>query len=390
MEVEFTCRQTGTASIDGRNSSVTCPGDCRSGAFSMFFDDQPQVDTSACQADSIHHPVTFENQDADADDVEEADNPASVLLIDRGLAADYKPLDGSEHAASADKGQATIMPLIEEVERAISEPPDGADRRSSRTEIRLQYLPDQDRADHAGSSNKAHTHGDASRECHPPYNFTRRSFGDGFLYLAKAYDSKIDIALPNTEMPSRPPPFFAEDVSGSRSDAGYLDINFQDDSISLKDYNIRAPSAAEISSTERIGKAPGIDPRQVMRQISGEAASAHAGRIEIVLDPAELGKVRMVISPGENPAVIVLAERQETFDFLKRNMDLLAKELRDAGLAGADISFSDGKDGWSSQNNFPTRKSDFLRQGDIRLQPEPITPQENTATSPNSGIDIRI
>ncbi|MFN8684315.1 hypothetical protein ACDP63_24920, partial [Paracoccus sp. P2] len=71
----------------------------------MFFDDQPQVDTSACQADSIHHPVTFENQDADADDVEEADNPASVLLIDRGLAADYKPLDGSEHAASADKGQ---------------------------------------------------------------------------------------------------------------------------------------------------------------------------------------------------------------------------------------------------------------------------------------------
>ncbi|WGR62482.1 flagellar hook-length control protein FliK (plasmid) [Paracoccus ferrooxidans] len=98
----------------------------------------------------------------------------------------------------------------------------------------------------------------------------------------------------------------------------------------------------------------------------------------------------MLISPGDNPAVTILAERPETFDLLRRNIDLLSKELRDAGISGADISFSDGEEGWSSQNNFLAGKSNPLPESAPQPYLETTDSIKTTATFVNTGIDIRI
>ncbi|WP_199260305.1 flagellar hook-length control protein FliK [Paracoccus binzhouensis] len=89
-------------------------------------------------------------------------------------------------------------------------------------------------------------------------------------------------------------------------------------------------------------RATAADAQNVLGQISDRLAEGHEDVVEITLSPEELGKVRLVISAGEKPSVAVHAERQETFDLLRRNVDALQKELREAGLLGADVSFSGG------------------------------------------------
>jgi len=103
----------------------------------------------------------------------------------------------------------------------------------------------------------------------------------------------------------------------------------------------RAGPAAGAVHTGNGGAA--ADPARILAQISERLHPLQAGTVEVVLVPEELGRVRMVISVGENPAVTVHAEHQDTFDLLKRNADLLARELRNAGLADADIAFADGR-----------------------------------------------
>lgn len=94
--------------------------------------------------------------------------------------------------------------------------------------------------------------------------------------------------------------------------------------------------------TTRAQLAP--DARHVLQQIGDKLSDGPDGMVEIALSPEELGKVRLVIAPGEKPTVTVHADRPETYDLLRRNAEALDKELRSAGIFGADISFSGGND----------------------------------------------
>jgi hypothetical protein len=67
------------------------------------------------------------------------------------------------------------------------------------------------------------------------------------------------------------------------------------------------------------------------------------GTTEIALSPAELGQVRLTLqADAQNPERVVVQmtfDRPETLDLFRRNGDLLAAALREAGYAGADLSF---------------------------------------------------
>ncbi|MDQ7777602.1 flagellar hook-length control protein FliK [Paracoccus aminovorans] len=93
------------------------------------------------------------------------------------------------------------------------------------------------------------------------------------------------------------------------------------------------------------------EPRHVLRQLGEKLSEGAEGVVEIALSPEELGKVRLVIAPGEKPAVTVFADRPETFDLLRRNAETLDRELRNAGIFGADISFSGGNEGRDRSND---------------------------------------
>ena len=130
------------------------------------------------------------------------------------------------------------------------------------------------------------------------------------------------------------------------------------------------------------------EPRHVLRQLGEKLSEGAEGVVEIALSPEELGKVRLVIAPGEKPAVTVFADRPETFDLLRRNAETLDKELRNAGIFGADISFSGGNEGRDRSNFVRDLRgsgqrdlNNILAEQVVPARPRPIADRR---------IDIRI
>jgi flagellar hook-length control protein FliK len=75
------------------------------------------------------------------------------------------------------------------------------------------------------------------------------------------------------------------------------------------------------------------------------AARAHAGssRFEIRLDPPELGRVQIHLTPIDGGVqAMVLADRPETQDLLRRHAEALARELGAAGYGDVQLDFAAG------------------------------------------------
>ncbi len=128
----------------------------------------------------------------------------------------------------------------------------------------------------------------------------------------------------------------------------------------------------------------------VVRQIGSHLADQQAGQIEVTLTPEELGTVRLVISAGDRPAVAVYAENPATLDLLRRHADLLARELRDTGFAGADLSFADNS-GAGQRQAAADHNGDTSRAGDhVIPRNEGQVPVIQPRPALGSLIDIRI
>jgi hypothetical protein len=91
--------------------------------------------------------------------------------------------------------------------------------------------------------------------------------------------------------------------------------------------------------------------RYVIRQIAespglGAALSGQAGGIvELALSPQELGSVRIVLGTADGALTMqIAAERPETADLLRRNADLLLRDLHDAGIGNVSLHFGGGQD----------------------------------------------
>ncbi|MEX1234568.1 MAG: flagellar hook-length control protein FliK [Roseovarius sp.] len=100
------------------------------------------------------------------------------------------------------------------------------------------------------------------------------------------------------------------------------------------------------SGAELRGAALGAESSpQIVRHVAAqiaEAMSRNAERaIDVILNPAELGRVRITLSQGDAGLLVtVAAERAETLDLMRRNSDLLGQEFQDLGYGGTSFSFS--------------------------------------------------
>lgn len=94
----------------------------------------------------------------------------------------------------------------------------------------------------------------------------------------------------------------------------------------------------ETVTLHRMGEAPPPAERQMAAAISASAS----GRTDILLDPQELGRVRLSLEGDELALVLTIqAERADTADLLRRNADILLQEFRDAGYANLTFTFAD-------------------------------------------------
>jgi flagellar hook-length control protein FliK len=131
-------------------------------------------------------------------------------------------------------------------------------------------------------------------------------------------------------------------------------------------------------------------PAMIGRQMAEVLQRLPDRPVEIALNPKELGRVRMSISAAESGiTVTVLAERPETLDLMRRNIDQLAREFQAIGYESINFAFSGGE----SRPEFSEGASEQSPAQISRLElteAEDAPPVQDLSTAPTSGLDIRL
>lgn len=165
-------------------------------------------------------------------------------------------------------------------------------------------------------------------------------------------------ALPPSRAPAAPaPPSPLHAMAPVKNDPTGERLRFVSDMVEDSDTRFASDGVASLRANVEILHHPDL-PRHVATQISaavqrgmplaggagGGVAGASAGggeqAIELTLNPAELGRVRISMTPGDGTiTVTVIAERPETLELMRRHADMLAQDFRHLGLGSAEFAF---------------------------------------------------
>ena len=124
---------------------------------------------------------------------------------------------------------------------------------------------------------------------------------------------------------------------------------------------------------------------QISARVVEAVPAATEGPVEIVLDPEELGKLRMQITRSETGWTLhVNIERPETLDFMRRHIETLQKDLVSVGYESLNLQLGGGQNGGASAQEHLKRAegpSIALDEGQS---------QNMTTVVINDGLDIRV
>ena len=191
---------------------------------------------------------------------------------------------------------------------------------------------------------------------------------------------------------------FSTGVAGIQQQLRVADANVSDRSLQFPNdmldefaWDLRPQLApAGTANTGFSGRAE--MPPQIMQLITEAMHRSPDKAIEIALSPAELGRVRMVLTTSEGGIIVnILAERADTLDLMRRNIDDLGRSFSELGYA--DISFAFGKGGEASDNPDPPTKEHAV--GDVvsldftDAPVVPATAQPRLAIT-DDGVDMRV
>jgi flagellar hook-length control protein FliK len=177
----------------------------------------------------------------------------------------------------------------------------------------------------------------------------------------------------------------------------------QSDPLSLAEFALEATPdvvAAEITtdiSSARVETAAQLQqqrtelPARIAAQLAQAAQTMPDAPIELALSPEELGNVRLTFNTSEGAInVVVVAERGETLDLMRRNIDTLAAEFREMGFKDVSFSFSQ-QGGQGFEDGEPGQSG-----GQDRMASEPQDPLAETsdpvriALDGSGGVDLRL
>ncbi|MGD1882441.1 MAG: flagellar hook-length control protein FliK [Paracoccaceae bacterium] len=132
-------------------------------------------------------------------------------------------------------------------------------------------------------------------------------------------------------------------------------------------------------------------PADVARNIAEILHRRGDGQIEIALNPKELGSIRMSIVAAELGVVVsIAAERPETLDLMRRNIDGLGREFAELGYEDISFTFSGG-DSQGANTDDPKEQSAendlILAMGDREIVRAPSDTLQSVAVT---GVDIRL
>jgi len=151
---------------------------------------------------------------------------------------------------------------------------------------------------------------------------------------------------------------------------------------------IREPLATSLATPS-----PAATARAVARQIATAVQDTGGGSFEIRLNPEELGRLRIVLRPGDaGLAVSIVAERPETLDLLRRHADSLAQDFRDLGYESTAFSFGAGGGGRDQGFARQIAGADDALSGDpaSTRESDPAIPARDTARGAPGRMDVRL
>ncbi|MEP6018682.1 MAG: flagellar hook-length control protein FliK [Paracoccaceae bacterium] len=136
-------------------------------------------------------------------------------------------------------------------------------------------------------------------------------------------------------------------------------------------------------------------PPALARQVADALLRSPDKPIELTLSPAELGRVRMTLKGGENNMMVtVLAERPETLDLMRRNIEMLDQAMSDLGYENISFSFEQGGTNGSSGDNDETPNPGEPKSSSLDLDalPEPDISDPPLQSLPinTGGLDVRL
>lgn len=129
-------------------------------------------------------------------------------------------------------------------------------------------------------------------------------------------------------------------------------------------------------------------PSPLARQLAEAIAAFPDRAVEITLSPEELGRVRMVVTSHDGALVLSLAaERPETLDLMRRNIDQLAADLRDLGFDSFRFNFTG--EGSGGHNARPVPHAEAPMDGPAPASSAPAARPVSRVPA-GAGLDIRL
>lgn len=129
--------------------------------------------------------------------------------------------------------------------------------------------------------------------------------------------------------------------------------------------------------------------RQITASVAGQPVP---GRIELHLDPPELGRVEIRLDIADQGLrALVQSERGTTADLLRRHGDILMGQLQDAGFSEIDLEFTGGDRPERQGHQLPDRPDSGLprsEQPDNQPDASARPPLDHPSTT--GGLDLRL
>lgn len=130
--------------------------------------------------------------------------------------------------------------------------------------------------------------------------------------------------------------------------------------------------------------------RNLVANVQHLQSQPGSGPLNVLLQPEELGKVRIILNyTDSNLGVSILAERPETADLFRRNIELLEQEFRALGYSSVGVDLS-GQKNTNTDANDASDKGDTF---DLAAHSEEVENRASGVTARqhiSDGIDVRI
>ena len=133
----------------------------------------------------------------------------------------------------------------------------------------------------------------------------------------------------------------------------------------------------------------------IAAQLSVAVEQAENGQIELTLSPEELGRVKLSIQQADGGISVSLqAERPETLELMRRNIELLQRDFRALGYE--QISFSFDQNGAGQGSGFRESPHSEPASASATIDAAPPSPPGRDLSPayrremPGGGLDIRI